>query len=48
MHFLGLGPKGWVTMGWDGCVGLKMLAKYWVQRSLRWETTGRSLNSECR
>ena len=35
--FLGLGPEGRVTMGWEGCVGRK------VQRSWRWESTGRSL-----
>ena len=44
--FLGLGPEGWVTMGWEGCVGRRVLARYWVRRSWRWESTGRSSDSE--
>ena len=40
--FLGLGPEGWVTMWWEGCVDRRVL----VQRSWRWESTGRSLDSE--
>ena len=44
--FLGLGPEGQVTMGWEGCVGCRVLARYWVQRSWRWESTERSLDSE--
>ena len=44
--FLGLGPERCVTMGWEGCVGHRVLVRYWVQRSWRWESTGRSLDSE--
>ena len=31
--FLGLAPEGWVTMGWEGCVGCRVLLRYWVQSS---------------
>ena len=31
VYFLGLGPEGQVTMGWEGCVGRRVLARYWVQ-----------------
>ena len=31
-------------MGWEGCVGHMVLARYRVQRSWRWESTGRSLD----
>ena len=28
--FLGLGPERRVTMGWEGCVGRRVLVRYWV------------------
>ena len=41
VFFLGLGPEGR-----ERCVGRRVLVRYWMQRSWRQESTGRSLDSE--